>query len=212
MKLYSVLFEQQTDVEENLTTRVDYMMEHPDDHLFIRFGKYSGASKFGLGSEWQQETGKMLEPGLSVYFVNKKGDTWNIEPPQRNRAMYHVDGDYFKDMLYNNFLKPIANDQVYILKGKLLPREEVYYDDAYGEDIRWITYEVGSDGEPVIDESAITVVQTLTTDEVLDTVKYDNYRLVGDMQLWPFKPVREKVWEYTDDDDDEVPSRKDVQT
>lgn len=201
MKLTRILFEKNED--EALEVRTDYKMEHPDDHLFIRFGKYSGASKFGLGSEWRQETGKMLEPGLSVYFVEKLGDSWNIEPPQRSRAMYHVDSDYFPDMLFDNFMPAIANDEVYILKGKLIPREEIHYDEGYGYDIKWLTYETGSDGEPVIDESAITVVQTLTTDEVLDKVKYDNWKLVGDISRWPSSKAREYVWNHVREEDDE---------
>ena len=42
---------------------------------FIRFGKFDryGSSRMGLGKEWQQETGKMLEGGLSVLFVTPVG-------------------------------------------------------------------------------------------------------------------------------------------
>jgi hypothetical protein len=195
MKLADILFEEISEPEYR--EEIDPEMQDQSKNLFIRFGPIHGASKVGLGPEWKQETGKNLEAGTSVYFVKKIGTQfWDIEPVKRYRASYQIPSEYFRQMLSDNFMPAIANDEVYILKGKLIPRVIEEFDDAREENVRYTTYETGSDGEPLIDPYDYQIVKTLTTEEVLDKVSYDGSKVIGDLSYWPYKQFRERVWDY----------------
>jgi hypothetical protein len=94
--------------------------------------------------------GKVSEAGLSVYFVEQKGNKWIIQPPESKQASYHLGNSYFNDMLFDIFANSISKEEVYILKGDLVEIEYKDYDYGRDEFVLYKTFIKGSDGEPVI--------------------------------------------------------------
>ena len=87
------------------------------DLIFLRMGQNINlASKFGLGSEWREETGKRYEGGVSVYFLKREGDKYIISFPDRMRASYGVGNGYFSNMFLNVLQRPICEEQIYVAR------------------------------------------------------------------------------------------------
>ena len=196
--LYELLFENQ----ENI---IRYDPRLKQENLFIRFGKFGlEPSKIRLDSEFIQDVigGKKSESGLSVYFAEQNGSTYNIEPPDRKRARYMLDGSYFNDML-QSFLPAIANEEVYLLKGQLIENSYNVYDDAYAQEIEYHEYETGSDGEPLLMPETIKIIKTFSTEEALDYIIYAG-RKIGDTRSGlSSKPVRDIIGNYYKEEEEE---------
>lgn len=204
VKLVDLLFESEQPNPKIDRIDLDYPLQKGYTHTFIRFGKFGlGASKVQLGDEWKRETGKMLEPGLSVYFVTQMGDKWNVEPVDRRKASYQIGSSYFTDMVFDNFLPAIANDEVYIIRAELIPLEWVANDDAREETVLYKTYETGSDGEPVVEPNTIQIIKTLDTDEVLQNVIYNKWKPLGEFNGFGRGLLSDIVWDYCRDEDNE---------
>lgn len=175
-------------------------------HLFIRFGRYDETtrSRVGLDSEFRNDMmwGKTRENGLSVYFVKKYGKYYEIQAPNHSRARYSTGGsrEYFQHMLWELFIKPIANDEVYIVTGELLPVESLQ-ENSDGEFV-FITYDVGSDGEPLLDPETVKVVKQIDTQTALDYLTFEGFQEdLGEMSIWYNKNIKFKdsVWDHTPD-------------
>jgi hypothetical protein len=123
---------------------------------FLRIGKLSGRSKVGLGKEWTDETGQIYESGMSVYFLRNRK---NIIYPNRRRAQYGIGGNYFEHMFNEVLNKQIENEEIHIVSGKLIPIIEEIEDRVVK------TFDVGSDGEPLLEPSSVKVIRKLTLDE-----------------------------------------------
>lgn len=206
LKLSKILFEEQEQLKVVVDPTLQLSQKDDPRLLFIRFGAFDPdqPSRIGLDAEFVRDVmdGKTRESGLSVFFVERKGDVWNIIPPSSRRAAYQTGGSYFQDMLTGIFRPAIANDEVYILRGKLI--ELVTIEQDYDEDIEYHTYRIGADGEPVLEPGTISIVQTLTTEEVLDQVKYNNGKLVGDYNVgWGSTKVRDTIFDYYREEEDE---------
>lgn len=157
-------------------------LQNPNQ-LYLRIGKNFGASKFGLDEEWQRETGKRYERGTSCYFVYPYQDGYEIGPPDRNRAMYGIVGDYFLHMFTEVLIKPICASEIYLVKGRLFPVRDypdVGHDDDTAPTSYW-NYDVGSDGEPVLQPHTIKVVQQVPLEQFLKTFYLNRGFAVGDL-------------------------------
>jgi len=174
--------------------------------LFIRFGKFDETtrSRVGLDQEFTKDVmwGKTSENGLSVYFTKKYGKYYEIESPAFGHARYQTGGsrEYFQHMLWEVFIRPIANDEVYIVTGNLLPVEQLQ-ENSEGEFI-FVTYDTGSDGEPLLDPESVKIVKQLDTQTALDYLTFEGFQEdLGDMGIWYNKNIKFKneVWNYTPD-------------
>ena len=188
------------------------MLDNNKTHLFIRFGKYDETtrSRVGLNQEFKNDVmwGKSQENGLSVYFVKKYGKYYEVQSPNLKQARYQTGGtrEYFQHMLWEVFIKPIANDEVYIVTDDLLPVERLY-ENSEGEFI-FITYDIGSDGEPLLDPGTVKVVKQIDTQTALDYLTFEGFQEdLGEMGVWYNKNVKFKdsVWDYTPDHTPEEP-------
>lgn len=140
------------------------------NQIFIRFGKFgkNSKSKVGLDSEFRNDvlSGKKFESGLSVYFAKPNKNGWILVEPDKKRAAYGLTHNYIGDMIERIFLPSIAKGEIYLVKGDLIEIEAVGYDDASESyfSTGTTTYEVGSDGEPVIENAKI--IKRLKPNEV----------------------------------------------
>lgn len=159
-------------------------------NLFIRFGKFSNSpSQIGLDSEFRQDVlgGKTHEDGLSVFFIKEVGKSgeYVIEQPDKNHARYHAasTSSYFTNMI-EIFYNSIENEEVYIVEGNLIETVEEHYDEARHETIEYHDYSHGSDGEPLLETSSISIVKELTIKEILNNVYYGkSFTSIGDMKI-----------------------------
>lgn len=130
-------------------------------NLFIRFGKFKSgqSSKIMLDTEFRQEVlhGKQYESGLSVLFAESHLNGFRIIPPSKSRAQYGLPYDYVGDMISRLWIDSIARGDIYLLKGDLIEIPETVWDDLAEswEHTGNKTYDVGSDGEPVIENPSI---------------------------------------------------------
>ena len=152
-----------------LRETTDYKSLGAPSNLFIRFGRFSGGrSKVGLDAEFRREVlaGKQYEAGLSVYFAKPFKNGYQIIEPESRRAAYGIGSNYFGHMISNIFMPEIARENIFLIKGNLIKSPDVYYDDQEEQYVRTgrTTYEVGSDGEPVIENPRI--VKNLSPEEV----------------------------------------------
>jgi hypothetical protein len=150
---------------------VDHHLAHPG--LYLRFGRIDvGHSRVRLDAEFRDEVlgGKTSERGLSCYFVERLGPDYVVEPVRASQASYQLPKTYFRDMV-EVFLPAIANDQVWLLRGDLIPLPPYRY-ERYPEPVVVHDYATGSDGEPVLAPGSVRVVKRLTEAEVLDHVRY----------------------------------------
>ncbi len=95
-------------------------------------------------------------------------------------------------------MKPIANDEVYIVTGELLPVESLQ-ENSDGEFV-FITYDVGSDGEPLLDPETVKVVKQIDTQTALDYLTFEGFQEdLGEMSIWYNKNIKFKdsVWDHT---------------
>lgn len=139
-----------------------------NDRLFIRFGKFGARSKVMLDKEFINDalSGKQFEAGVSVLFAEPYKNGYKLIPPNRSRAQYALPYDYFAHMLINNWMGALVRDDIFLLRGDLIMIPATKFDDATGlyEDSDFETWDVGSDGEPVIEN--ITVVSKLKPDNI----------------------------------------------
>jgi len=142
--------------------RKDKIKGYRNNHFFIRFGKWSGASKFGLGvggsyeepDEWASY-GKRYEAGVSVYGVHRhrEGKGWVLNSLNQKEALHNVGRDYWSDMLG----RALKNRPIFLLRGDLVTLED-------SEKRLHMIY--GSDGEPLLVPGSIKVIRKLTPWEV----------------------------------------------
>jgi hypothetical protein len=135
---------------------------------FIRFGKLRAQSKIMLDNEFIQEVlhGKKYEAGLSVLFAEPYKNGYMMRGPSRHRAQYGLPYDYLGDMVSRLWMPSIARGDIYLVSGDLIEIPQTYFDPHIEEyyDTGQMTYEVGSDGEPVIENASI--VKQLSPEEV----------------------------------------------
>jgi len=142
--------------------RKDKVKGYRNNKFFVRFGKWSGASKFGLGSggsyeepdEWASY-GKNYEAGVSVYHVERQreGKGWVLQNVNQREALHSVGGDYWRDMLG----RALKNRKIFLLRGDLVTIE-----DNNGK--KYMVY--GSDGEPLLVPESIQIIKKLSPWEV----------------------------------------------
>lgn len=142
-----------------------------NSHLFIRFGRFArggGRSRVGLDDEFKNDVlgGKQYESGLSVYFVKPHKDGFMLQGPNRRRAAYGIGHDYFGHMFKNIFMDSINRGDIFLVQGNLIEVPANVEDEMTGEIISTgnKTFEVGSDGEPVIEN--VRIVKRLKPSEV----------------------------------------------
>lgn len=138
---------------------------------FLRIGIPRGLSKVGLDSEWKKETGKLLESGTSVYML---GSDNSIRYPDESRASYGIGANYFEHMFNSVLDKEIENGNIFVVTGELIPTIEEH------EDFVLKTYEVGSDGEPLLIPNTIKIVKKLSLNEFKE-MKIGDHGRVGDI-------------------------------
>lgn len=154
----------QGDSDEEL---YEYAKEYVEDHYktdhrltekrnYLRIGVPRGSSKVGLGDEWAQETGRILESGTSVYMLGTDG---SLRYPDKRRASYAIRGNYFEYMFNEVLNDEIRKGNIFVVTGDLIPIVEEH------EDFVLKTFDVGSDGEPVLIPSSIKIVKKLSLDE-----------------------------------------------
>lgn len=127
---------------------------HPHYDTFIRFGKFTegGTSKVFLDEEFVGEMGaKRGESGLSVYFAQRHKDGWYVVPPNRDRASYGLSSGYMYTMVNSRFADAICRGHIFLVGGDLVPIATSRIMGYSGDED--VTYQVGTDGEPVITHS-----------------------------------------------------------
>lgn len=171
------------------------------NNLFLRIGRNFGCSRCGLDAEWRAETGKISEAGTSVYFVHPHKDSYMIRYPDQSCACYGIGGDYFGHMFTDVLLRPICAEEIYLVRGKLIPIrdrsdeacdfamieiEDKLYEQGISSrdvDIRAWGFDTGSDGEPLLQAGSARIVKQLTLPEFLGLYLNDNFR-VGDLRRY----------------------------
>lgn len=174
--------------------------------LFLKIGnKINSASKFGLGAEWEQETGKHYESGVSCYFLSKSGDKYNISKPDQSRADYGLK-NYFVNMFTDVLLIPICLGQINVVKGEL---ETVYsqemaewYSEQYPEEIEketeFLDYLTGTDGEPLLVPGTVSVIETIDPIQFLENFYVNSGYSVLDVFMdnssnWTYKELPDET-------------------
>lgn len=97
--------------------------------LFLRIGRNFGSSRCGLDYEWRAETGQRYECGTSVYFLRRHADSYMVEEPRQELAVYQLK-NYFSSMFTDVLVAPICKGEIYIVQGKLIPIVD-HADSAY---------------------------------------------------------------------------------
>jgi len=161
------------------------------ERLYLRIGQnINSASRFGLDSEWQQETGKRYEGGVSAYFLRETGKGYEISYPDKRRASYRLE-NYFSNMFLNVLQQPICEGQIYIVKGKLIEIPNIEMDpEIYSEYKEFLTYDTGSDGEPLLEPGTVSIIETITLEDFINKFYFSGGESVKDLFL------REKKKEY----------------
>lgn len=138
--------------------------------FFVRFGAFGKRSQKGLDDEFlvtaegglydehmAEAGGRVVryESGVSVYFAERVGGrAYVMREPDRRRAAYQLGYDYLGDMLRGPLLPAVCADEVWLVTGRLVLTEEEAGEEGYDGfeswGITWPTYEVGSDGEPLL--------------------------------------------------------------
>ena len=161
------------------------------DLIFLRMGQNINlASKFGLGSEWREETGKRYEGGVSVYFLKREGDKYIISFPDRMRASYGVGNGYFSNMFLNVLQRPICEEQIYVVRGNLVRIPDIEMEqsaDIYPEYKEFWTYDVGSDGEPLLESGSVSIVEQISLEKFLNNFYFSGGKSVKDLFAQEFK-------------------------
>jgi len=156
------------------------------DLIFLRIGRnINSASKFGLGNEWEQETGKKYEGGVSAYFLKKEGNRYIISSPNQHRASYGLK-DYFSNMFLNVLQQPICEEQIYVVKGDLVRIPDIDMEenaDIYSEYKEFWTYNVGSDGEPLLEQGSVSVIEEISLEKFLNSFYFSAGKSVKNLYL-----------------------------
>lgn len=124
--------------------------------LYARFGKWSGASGTFLREDAEEPSlypagsqhERRGEIGVSVLDVDVTGSGWQPRRPSQRHALYKLPHDY---------LATFAGRELFIVQGDRIEVGEHY--DEVG-DRMWPVYATGADGEPLLEPSSITVVET----------------------------------------------------
>jgi hypothetical protein len=181
----------------------DPLLDHRE---FLRFGAFGpSASRVRLDEEFRSEVlgGKNFEAGLSVYTAYQLGGgRMELEVPNLRAAAYHVKaGEYLQDMLAG-FVRAIQRDEVYLVTGRVVSVEHVYFDDGREEQVLAQDALLGSDGEPLLDPSTVRVVRRFEDWSALDKVLVGEARRpIGDVRLWYGRTLRAAVEDFDPDDD-----------
>lgn len=154
------------------------------EQLYLRIGQnINSASRFGLDSEWQRETGKRYENGVSAYFLKRTGKGYEIVHPDNRRASYKLE-NYFSNMFLNVLHQPICEGQIYVVKGKLIEIPNVEMDpEIYTDYKEFLTYDTGSDGEPLLEPGTVSIVETITLEDFINKFYFSGGRSVRDLFL-----------------------------
>ena len=152
--------------------------------LYLRIGQnINSASRFSLDMEWQQETGKRYESGVSAYFVKRTGKGYEITYPDQRRALYKLE-NYFNNMFLRVLSQPICDGQIYIVKGNLIEISNTDMDpEIYTDYKEFLTYAVGSDGEPLLEPGTVTIEENISIEDFINNFYFRGGRTVKDLFL-----------------------------
>jgi len=194
------------------TQRLQDNEENKD--MFLRIGDFGKSSKFGLDSEWQKETGKNYESGVSSYFLRPYKDGYMISKPLQSQADYGLK-DYFENMFTNVLFDPIMVGNINIVHGNLIPvyskeAEEYFSDLEKTEYSEFYDYLTGTDGEPLLEVGTVKLIKKINPITFMEKFYLNESYRVIDLYMNNINKWIDKEIPPSDMDDDIVDYLNDI--